>query len=386
MTYRFHAAAPPGEWINDPNALFFAAGRYHLYVQHAVDGPAFKQVGWGHLSSLDLMNWRWEGRVLEPDERGYAYSGSLLQDPPELFFTRHDPARPQQTQHRAKLSPDFANAAEARGAFGPAGRNVRDPFVWRCANGWRMLIARPCDWTAWRDDRLSRLELWGSRDRADWTWLAKIGPWSPAGVIWEVPTLIDFGDVQALFISLIDRRADTADCQVRYWLGRLTDKGFTCAVDFPSGGLPVDYGPDFYAAIPNAPVGWPSSHWIIVGWASSWATARVINWPDQRGGGPVSTPRRVILENNRLRFTPALPIPADEVGELHPRSSFVVHLGGATLSLHTEVDRTHILRSSPTLPSFERQCAPITGPVSVYRDGSTIEIFCDGKVVTAAMC
>ena len=32
MSYRFHAAAPPGEWINDPNALFFADGRSCLLV------------------------------------------------------------------------------------------------------------------------------------------------------------------------------------------------------------------------------------------------------------------------------------------------------------------------------------------------------------------
>ena len=47
MSYRFHASAPPGEWINDPNALFFAEGRYHLFVQHAADFADVRRIGWG---------------------------------------------------------------------------------------------------------------------------------------------------------------------------------------------------------------------------------------------------------------------------------------------------------------------------------------------------
>lgn len=389
MSYCFHAAAPPGAWINDPNALFFADGRYHLYVQHAADAPDFKRVGWGHLSSPDLTNWHWEGVVMPPDERESIYSGSIVAtEPRQLFFTRHEREGPWQTQRRAALALDLRRAAEQPDAVGPAGRNVRDPFVFRAADGWRMLVARPCDWTAWRDDPPSTLELWRSPDLDQWHPLARIGPWSPPGVMWEVPAVVDFGDVQALILSLVDRRADTADCKVRYWLGRMTDKAFERASGFPANGVPLDHGSDFYAAIPNLAEGWPTSDRVVVGWASNWSTARLISWPDARGGGPITMPRRIELVGDRLASYPGIDRNPDLVGWLSSGKRLRLLRGRATVELAAEEDHVVVRREAPGLPRFEHRGPTVDvrqAEALIFVDGPLVEIFWNGVAITAVL-
>ena len=93
---------------------------------------------------------------------------------------------------------------------------------------------------------------------------------NPPGIMWEVPVLIEFGGTQALILSLVDRRGGRIACSVRYWLGRIGDQGWSRNADFPEMGLPLDYGPDFYAAMINLEKGWPLEERVLVAWASNW--------------------------------------------------------------------------------------------------------------------
>lgn len=388
MSYAFHAAAPPGEWINDPNALFFAQGRYHLLVQHAADAPTFRRIGWGHLSSPDLMAWRWEGCVMPPEEGASIYSGSIAMTvPPQLFWTRHRDSGPWQTQHRSRLAPDLATAVPLPGSFGPAGRNARDPFVFRQGDAWRMLVARPCDWTQWRDDPPSTLELWGSRDLADWTRLAPIGPWCPPGVMWEVPVLMRFDGIDALILSLVDRRDDTATCSVRYWLGTRSDAGFDLRRDFPEDGIALDHGPDFYAGIPAMTEGWPTGERVVIGWASSWATARLIDWPERRGGGPIAMPRLLDVQGERLRMRPGIAWPPDRSLTLRD-GELRVRRGEALLTLRVDGEALQVERVAPDLPPFLRRTTvphAEDDTLQMFVDGPLVELFWRGAAITAVL-
>lgn len=386
MSYRFHAAAPPGEWINDPNALDHADGRYRLHVQHAADAPAFRRIGWGRLTSPDLLHWRWEGVAVPADAGGSAYSGSLADG--RAFFTRHsEGAEPRQHQVARILDAPGGDSPP----FGPAGRNVRDPFVWRerASGDWRMLVAHPCDWNDWRDEPPSRLSLWRSPDLCTWRRTAWIGPWQPPGVLWEVPTAIDWGDRQVLIVSEVDRRDGAAACRVRYWPGRFGE-GFVRDAGAPQEGWPMDLGPDFYAAISNVVEGWPTDERVAVGWASSWQTARLMRWPDRRGGGPVSLPRVVTLNGHRLRQRP---IAAATVHRAwHEELTAGPHdllIAGEQAQLAVRLRPAGIAVTRTGEPAWCWQAAHDLGwdggSVEIYLDGPLVEIFHRDFTVTAVL-
>ena len=47
---RFHPRPAQG-WINDPNGLSYADGRYHVFFQYNPDSARHQGICWGHLSS-----------------------------------------------------------------------------------------------------------------------------------------------------------------------------------------------------------------------------------------------------------------------------------------------------------------------------------------------
>ena len=111
--------------------------------------------------------------------------------------------------------------------LGGAAANRRDPFAWQRADGtWALLLAQPGDWgTA---DGRGELELWTASDARDWRLAGRIGPFTPPGVLWEVPLMIEHGCGSAtLIVSTVDRRANGSDCAVRAWNGVFDGAGFT---------------------------------------------------------------------------------------------------------------------------------------------------------------
>ena len=301
MSFAFHAAPPAGEWFNDPNGLVFADGAWRMFVQHSAAAPDFGAIGWGRLSSADLLRWTWEGPVIAPDPLGQAYSGSIVAEDDSLraYLTRHDGVLKRQLQ--VELTSRDAGATWHQGTpLGPEGRNVRDPFVFFCAatGDWRMLVAEPCDWTRWAEEAPSMLCVW-RRNGEEWRFVSRIAGWFEPGVMCEVPVLVDFGTCQALIVSTVDRRNGGAECAVRYWLGRFDGVSFD--VESSAGGRLLDHGPDFYAAIVNTiPArGGDRSEGgerTLVAWASSWETARAMPWPGGVHGGPICLPRTVSLD------------------------------------------------------------------------------------------
>lgn len=301
LTFAFHAASPAGEWINDPNGLVFMDGQWRLFVQHSAISPDNRETGWARLSSPNLLTWTWDGQVIAPDHTGQAFSGSVVAGEGaclSAFLTRHIEGRQRQFVLTSK---DSGATWRQDDAFGPEGRNVRDPFVFFCAatNDWRMIVAEPCDWNDWRTDPPSTLTIWRKHD-AQWIFAGRIGPWMETGILWEVPVLVDFGAHQALIVSTIDQREGKAACAVSYWLGQFDGTTFVRLTNDESSLL--DYGPDFYAAIVDAPQDRDDAGRKLVAWASNWATARSMPWPGEVGGGPITLPRTLSLDETRMRL------------------------------------------------------------------------------------
>ena len=76
---RFHHT-PQWGWMNDPNAMFYKDGVWHLYYQWNPYGSKWQNLSWGHSSSPDLVHWTHHDTALEPNGLGYVFSGSCAVD------------------------------------------------------------------------------------------------------------------------------------------------------------------------------------------------------------------------------------------------------------------------------------------------------------------
>ncbi len=397
MSLAFHASPPPGEWLNDPNGLVYLDGAWRLFVQHCADAPAFRATGWARLSSRDLLDWTWDGVAIAPDGDDWAYSGSVTRDGARLVATHtvHDAATGLERQVRRTSTDDGANWSAAVTLI-PAARNVRDPFVFD--GGAAMLLACPGGWD--EPDTASRLALWRCRDGA-WHEAGRIGPWQPPGVMWEVPVMLRLADRDVLLISTVDRRGGGAVCAVRAWFGTLGPDGFERDPACGAEGQRLDLGPDFYAAM--AADGAP----LVVGWLSSWQTARADIWPGFAGGA-IGLPRRLSLTAGRVRqhvavaevafpvVVPATPVAGRGRMTFDGTADFSLTVAGPAGEVGI-VGRPHagnvsVMRSGAPLWQWQRDHAAVLTPCAVrdltlFVDGPAIELFIepDGAAVSLTL-
>ncbi|MBM7566176.1 glycoside hydrolase family 32 protein [Paenibacillus sacheonensis] len=78
----YHFAVPEGfGWPGDPNGTFYANGRYHLMYLYRDHYSTTESYNWGHVSSHDLVHWRFHPDALEasPGDNG-AFSGGAFVD------------------------------------------------------------------------------------------------------------------------------------------------------------------------------------------------------------------------------------------------------------------------------------------------------------------
>ena len=87
----FHLMAPVG-WLNDPNGLSYFGDRYHVFFQYSPFAVNGGMKLWGHYTSKDLVQYKYEGAPFLPDEtydKDGVFSGSAIvwKDKMYLFYT-----------------------------------------------------------------------------------------------------------------------------------------------------------------------------------------------------------------------------------------------------------------------------------------------------------
>ncbi|MCX5328589.1 MULTISPECIES: glycoside hydrolase family 32 protein [unclassified Streptomyces] len=297
---------PPRNWINDPNGLAFHDGHYHVCFQYNPHGPEHANMHWGHFRSPDLITWEELPVALAPTPGGEdadgCFSGNAISDGDRMvaFYSAHRDDRWWQPVTTAE-SRDNGVTWTTRGSLlipePPEGATMyRDPYVWREADRWRMLVG-----TAQADGRAAAL-LYESGDLEQWKYRGHFLDRAPqpvaqdadTGLGWECPQYLHADGRGALLLGAWDPELGPRRTVV--YPGREQDGRFLA-------GDPVllDHGPDFYApALLNAPDG----RWLLWGW--SWE-ARDPKWVRESGwAGLLTLPREVTLaEDGSVRQRPA---------------------------------------------------------------------------------
>lgn len=291
---------PPNNWMNDPNGFIHWKGKYHLFYQHNPFSPLWGNMTWGHAVSEDLIHWTDLPYAIEPtpgsyDESGI-FSGCAIDHDgvPTIFYTATAGAGCDiQTQAMATGSDDLvtwtkhpqnpiiSQVPEISGQT----RDFRDPFVWKEADGWYMVVGSRIQ------DVGGVVFLYRSTDLIHWEYLHPLltGDKYVDGVIWECPNFFPLGDKWVLIISTHSGMATTT---VVYYVGTYENHHFT-----PTSHGVLDYA-SLYAPLTTLDA---QNRRLMFGWLRETRTEgelRKAGW-----AGVQSIPRVLALDANDVLTT-----------------------------------------------------------------------------------
>ena len=214
-----HFTAPFG-WINDPHAVAYVDGLYHLFYQHNPEATEWSpRCHWGHATSPRLVGWTDHGVALSPDDTDTGvWSGGIAVDSAgaTLVYTSiGDGDWADGAISIASGSADWTTwTRDPRNpvvAGPPAGCDTvafRDPYVWRDADRWNMVVGTGIRGAG------GALALYSAPDVASWTFngLIDVTGARPAdagvftGDLWECPQLFELDGSWVLMFSAWDDR------------------------------------------------------------------------------------------------------------------------------------------------------------------------------------
>lgn len=269
----FHLT-PPSNWMNDPNGLAFLADGLHVFYQYNPDEPHWGRMHWGQAVSADLVTWRHRPIALSPvdggpDDAG-CWSGCVvdLGNRAIMFYTGVTMDGDARRAAVCQATSVDGMRSWTRGADtvciatppdGIEADAFRDPFVYRDAVGWSMLVG------AGTTDGLGAVLLYRSPDLVEWRY---VGPFltsdelPPAagadGPCWECPQLLFFGEAAVLIVSVVDRTPGVRPSHVAAFVGCVERDRFV--VDRAEE---LGLGPDFYAPATTVT---PDGRHLLLGW------------------------------------------------------------------------------------------------------------------------
>jgi beta-fructofuranosidase len=250
MRPQFHFTAVHG-WINDPHAVTYRNGQYHLFYQY-IPGSAVWSLNchWGHAVGSDLFDTVQLPIALAPGEGDDGiWTGSLVTDDKgvsRIFYT--SVVQPDIGIGRVRVATpkDDAWTEWDKGdvvAVRPPHLDIvayRDPFVFRDGDVWRMFVG------ASRADGTAMALSYTSPDLVSWDYekvaahrsITELEPvWT--GALWECPQLFHTDGRSAIVTSIW---ADDMLYYAAYGIGSYVDGTFTAET-----WAQLSYGPSYYA-------------------------------------------------------------------------------------------------------------------------------------------
>ncbi|MEM9373777.1 MAG: LamG-like jellyroll fold domain-containing protein, partial [Planctomycetota bacterium] len=336
---------PKKNWINDPNGMMYANGRYHLFYQYNPFGDTWGHMSWGHATSTDLINWE-EKPVALPEENGVMiFSGSGVNDatnssgfgtdenPPLVaIYTGHQ-SDPNLQDQRLAYSIDEGQTWIKYSGNPVIDKNLphfRDPKVlWHEPTGrWIMLVSQALN---------KIVDIYASDDLRNWEQVSSFGPAGQSNVPnWECPELFELpvdGDPDnTRWVLQIDvgNNGPAGGSAGMYFIGHFDGERFINENPRETT-LWVDHGADFYAA--QAFNHEPKGRVVWLAWMNDWRYANSI--PTGPWRGQMSIPREVGLtqlpEGIRLTQKPAAEI-IDSARTIFTATDFKIPAGRHTLA------------------------------------------------------
>jgi fructan beta-fructosidase len=270
--------SPKKNWTNDPNGLIYINGNYHLFYQHNPQGNEWGNMSWGHAKSTDLLHWE-ELPVAIPHGKEYIFSGCVVYDKDHVSGLG-DPNKPLliaiytadypntlQEQHLAYSNDEGLTWTKYKQnpVLSINLKDFRDPNIiyHGPSKQFVMTVVKPWEYKA---------QFYGSTDLIHWNLLSEFGPQGDADMIWECPSLLELpvenSKETKWVLALSSQGPYKKAVGMQYFVGNFDGKTFTNEAPKEQVNY-VDYGRDFYAAIPfyntvNKEVFW-------LGWMLSWS-------------------------------------------------------------------------------------------------------------------
>lgn len=297
--------------MNDPNGMVYHQGIYHLFYQYYPDDIIWGPMHWGHAVSKDLLHWKHRPIALEPDEKGYIFSGCAVVDvnntsslgskenPPLVsIFTYHDEQR-KQAEEKSFQSQALAFSLDQGKSWSKFEGNpvlldenlidFRDPKVfWHIEiEKWIMIIA--CG---------DHVRIYHSPNLIEWEYISSFGQGQGCHEgVWECPDLFELSLGESgrskwvMLVSLV-KGGPNGGSVTQYFIGEFD--GFS----FKNEGVEqeikwLDFGTDNYAGVTwyNAPT--EKGEKVFIGWMSNWDYAA--STPTENWRGAMTLPRTLFL-------------------------------------------------------------------------------------------
>lgn len=252
---------PPAGWLNDPNGLCEFGGLYHAFFQYSPFDAEGGLKMWGHYTSKDMLDWKYEGVALYPDQpfdcHG-VYSGAAFAENGRLymFYTGNVKLEDQAYDYvtAGREANTVLTVSEDGFTFGAKqllmknadypeddSCHVRDPKVWKSGEDYYMIQG------ARTKEDVGEALVFQSGDLRDWKLKARIRTEKPFGYMWECP---DYFEVEGKKIL----SASVQGLQGKEWEDRnVYQSGYFCVEGELTGEYRLsdyelwDYGFDYYA-------------------------------------------------------------------------------------------------------------------------------------------
>ena len=283
---------PAYGWMNDPNGMFYKDGVYHLYFQHNPYGSTWGNMTWGHSTTTDLVNWKFEGDAITPDAWGSIFSGSSVVDYENTagfgegaviaFYTSAKPSPWGDVQMQSMAYSTDNGKTFTKYENNPIvtseKRDFRDPKVFWYAPGkhWVMILAGG-----------QEMDIYSSKNLKDWNW--------------ECPDLVELPvegtkEKRWVLICNINPGGPFGGNAAQYFVGTFDGKKFVN--EAPTQTKWMDWGKDHYATVTfnNAPDG----RCIALGWMSNWQYQGVLPTLQYRGSNTIARDLTLYRQDGEL--------------------------------------------------------------------------------------